>query len=443
MKKFLALLLTLATVFSLAACGAAPAAEPAAKGDEPAPAAEPAKDEIINIRVFCRLSDENGQQEWAEVDRKMAEFYPNVKIEYVEMPADGGAMLKTMAATGDLCDIFELKAGNTVIESLVESGAIIDMAPALEKTGILDHVYPAEKGRVWYKDGGVYTLPLDGSDTGVLFANKDVFAQYGVEIPKTLDELVEAAKVFTANGMVTIPLFSKETWIGSAFYNGIVSRWIPEGLTGLQEGTTSIRDEAYLKAAQYMQKLAEAGAFGSSPTSMAYENCTELWYNDQSAMFWNGAWECDATERKLGDKVIMIQFPSSSEDRIEEEAKHAIGGKGSCQGLCVAADSPYYDLCTELAAKFIEWIVTYDYVYRQKASFTFDYAEGLTREVPGSRILDELAAIKPTWTSVNDLSGSGDNAELQTVIGENMQAVIAGVMTAEEFIEAVAAVTGE
>ena len=41
------------------------------------------------------------------------------------------------------------------------------------------------------------------------------------------------------------------------------------------------------------------------------------------------------------------------------------------------------------------------------------------------------------------MAGSGTNTELYTVLGEGTQSLLAGVMTAEDFIESIALVTGD
>ena len=55
----------------------------------------------------------------------------------------------------------------------------------------------------------------------------------------------------------------------------------------------------------------------------------------------------------------------------------------------------------------------------------------------------KLGEARQLSTSVTTMAGMGPNMELYTVLGEGTQSLLAGVMTAEEFIESVAAVTGD
>ena len=57
-------------------------------------------------------------------------------------------------------------------------------------------------------------------------------------------------------------------------------------------------------------------------------------------------------------------------------------------------------------------------------------------------MLGKLAEWMPSIASTTELWPT-KNAELGTVVGEGVQSMLAGVMTAEEFIESVALVLGE
>ncbi len=426
MKRILPLLLALVMIVTLFPAGIAYADDA----------------EEINLRLLVRYSDDDGIPRINYSLEKLKEEFPNVNLEIVPLAADGGLQLRTMAATGDMCDIFEL-SGDDTIATLAKLGAIKDMTEDIKACGYYDEVFPGEYPKMVFTDGNIYTLPFTGSEIGMLFANTEKFEEFGLEIPRTIPELIECAKVFSAGGLVTIPIFAKEQWICNALYNALVSRYDPRGLDALQEGTASVRDEAFVKAAQDLEALAAAGAFGSSPTNMAYENCTELWYNDKSAMFLNGEWEADSTYNNMGDKAIWVPFPAASEETYDASLTAAFGGRGAAGGLSVCAWSEHYDLCVKIAARMAELWVEHDYIYRGKACFALDITSDMVQEATPCHFMTELSEYRPTITSTNILSGNGANQELYTTCGEGTQSLVAGVMTADEFIESIALVTGD
>ena len=438
MKKIIALLLALTMLLALCACGQAPAAESKTpeNTDTPADTGTPAADEPVTLRLYTRYSDDDSTKRIDYAIEKLKEEYPNVTIEIEAMPADDGVALKAMAATGDMPDIFSL-SGSDLIAALAEYGSIQDMTPYLEANGFLDKVIETEKVKVYFTDGNAYCIPFNGTEMANFFANTEIFQQYNLEIPQTLDELIECAKVFSANGMCTIPVFASEGWITNAFFNAILTRFDSRGLDALYSGEASINDEAYLKAATVLYDLQQAGAFPAGVANMAYENCTELWYNGQSAMFFNGEWEADATYAALGDKAQLMAYPAASEDTIEASKTSVVGGTGSCTGLSVFAGSKNYELAIDIACRLSELMVQHDYIYRGKACFALDVTEGLTREVEPCSLIQQIGELRPTLTHTTQLF-STVAPEISAAVAESAQAIMAGTMTPEEFIENVA-----
>ena len=395
MKKIIALSLVLTMILALCACGQAPAAEsktPENTGT-PADAGTPAADEPVTLRLYTRYSDDDSTKRIDYAVEKLKEEYPNVTIEIEAMPADDGVALKAMAATGDMPDIFSL-TGNDLITALAQYGSIQDMTPYLEANGFLDKVIETEKVKMYFTDGNAYCIPFNGTEMANFFANTEIFQQYNLEIPQTLDELIECAKVFSANGMCTIPVFASEGWITNAFFNAILTRFDSRGLDALYSGEASINDEAYLKAEPVLYDLQQSGAFPAGVANMAYENCTELWYNGQAAMFFNGEWEADATYAALGDKAQLMAYPAASEDTIEASKTSVVGGTGSCPGRSVVAGSKNYELAIDIACRLSELMVQHDYIYRGKACFALDVTEGLTREVEPCSLGQQIRPIR-------------------------------------------------
>lgn len=447
MKKTLSLILALIMLFSLAGCGgsSAPAetqAAPAAEAEAPAEAVaeEPAAaDEPVTLRFYIRYSDDDYIPRVDYAVEHLKDDFPNVTIEIEAMPSDDGQSLMSMAAVGDMPDIFAI-SGDNVIQTLATYGAIEDLTPYIKANGFYDKIIPSELSKVYFTDGNGYALPFTGTEMANFFANKDVFAEYNLEIPQTIDELIECAKVFSANGIATLPVFASENWITNAFFGAIVTRYDPRGLDALYSGEASIHDDAYLQAATDLYELQQAGAFPSGVTNMAYEQCTELWYNNKSAMFFNGEWEADATYAALGDSAVLIPYPAASEDTIEASKTAVVGGKGACAGLAVSTTSPHYELAIDVACRICELLVEHDYIYRGKSCFALDTTADLVREVEPCPLVEEIGALRSTLTSTTVLFSSA-NPDVSTAVAEGAQAIMAGIMTPEEFIDSVAFAT--
>ena len=439
MKKFLAIILALSMVFALCACGSkteAPAPAPAQDAEAPAEDAGPTP---VTLRVYVRYSDDDTIKPYDYAAACLAEDMPWVTLELEPMPADDGVKLKSMVATGDLPDIFAL-SGSDLLNSMIQAGAVVDLTDNIKANGYLEKVLPAAESKLYHESGAVYTLPYTGTEVALLFVNPAIFEQYNVEYPTTIDEWVAAAETFKAAGLTTVPIFAKEAWIASAFYDALVTRYIPEGTTALHYGTASIRDEGYLKAAQDLVRLSDAGAFPAGVTTLNYEQAAALWYEGGSAMFFSGQWEIDSTQNAMGESIDWIPIPAATEEAFEASQYAFVGGKGSPAGLGVSAWSKNFDVAVDVACYLAEKYAEYNYT--QRGSSTIAVRVDKPMEVTPPVMLGKLAEWMPKITSTTELWPT-KNAELGTVIGEGVQSMLAGAMTAEEFIESVALVLGE
>ena len=443
MKKLLALLLVLAMTFGLAACGqesAQPSAAPSQSSDPAAEQTGDAEHEPVTLRIYVRYSDDDTILPYDYAVECLKEDMPWVTLELEAMPADDSVKLKSMVATGDLPDIFSLQ-GSDLIDSMIQAGAVADLTEDIEANGFFDKVQPAAYSKLYHTDGKIYTLPYTSTEVVLLFVNKTIFEENNVAIPTTIDEWVAAAETLSANGVTVLPIFGKEQWNCNALYDALVTRYIPEGLTGLQEGTTSIRDEGYLKAAQDLKRLADAGAFPAGVTTLNYEQATNMWYNNEAAMFLNGQWEITTTDQYLGESADWIPIPAASEEEIETSQYAFTGGTGTAAGLGVSAWSENYDVAIEVACYLAEKYAEYNFTQRGAATVAVQCDKPVEVEPPA--MMSKLGEWMPKITSTTVLAGSGGNMELYTVLGEGTQSLLAGVMTPEEFIESIAFVLGE
>lgn len=443
MKKLLALLLVLAMTFGLAACGqesAQPSAAPSQSSDPAAEQTGDAEHEPVTLRIYVRYSDDDTILPYDYAVECLKEDMPWVTLELEAMPADDSVKLKSMVATGDLPDIFSLQ-GSDLIDSMIQAGAVADLTEDIEANGFFDKVLPAAYSKLYHTDGKIYTLPYTSTEVALLFVNKTIFEENNVAIPTTIDEWVAAAETLSANGVTVLPIFGKEQWICNTFYDALVTRYIPEGLTGLQEGTTSIRDEGYLKAAQDLKRLADAGAFPAGVTTLNYEQATNMWYNNEAAMFFNGQWEITTSDACLGESADWIPIPAASEEEIETSQYAFTGGTGTAAGLGVSAWSENYDVAIEVACYLAEKYAEFNYTQRGAATVAVQCDKPVEVEPPA--MMSKLGEWMPKITSTTVLAGSGGNMELYTVLGEGTQSLLAGVMTPEEFIESIAFVLGE
>ena len=209
MKKILALLLALAMVMSLAACGSS---EPAAPED---PEADAPVAEAVTIKVAA-IETAYGSQVWADV---AAAFEAETGIK-VELTTDKNLedVLSGPMQNGEFPDVVHLATGRPagLTEQLIKANALHDLTNMLATTIPGESATPADKIAggftdnnivAPYGDGVTYMAPMFYSPCG-LFYNAKLFEEKGWTVPTTWDEMWDLGETAKAEG---IALFTYPT----------------------------------------------------------------------------------------------------------------------------------------------------------------------------------------------------------------------------------------
>ncbi|WP_217141578.1 extracellular solute-binding protein [Streptomyces sp. AC627_RSS907] len=166
--------------------------------------------------------------------------------------------------------------------------------------------------------GEVYGVPANGLAPVVLYYNKKVLKDAGVQPPKTYDELLSAVKKLKGSGVTPISLAANSKWPTLMHLEYLLDR---EGGHQVFEKIASgdaagWKDPAVTKANTRLQELAEAGAFGDNASSVTYDQgaSTALLYTGKAGMELMGTWEYANLVKAAPDFVKKdlgyVAFPS-------------------------------------------------------------------------------------------------------------------------------------
>lgn len=132
---------------------------------------------------------------WGEFIAAYQAKYPNVTIQH-STAGNSGTLMTTMVtqfAAGNPPDIIQQATGN--FYQLADAGYLMPLDTLLAGTNVPSSWGPLQKQFVWKgKTLGVMTL----SSALTLFYNKELLAGAGLQVPKTADALIAAAKTIHA-----------------------------------------------------------------------------------------------------------------------------------------------------------------------------------------------------------------------------------------------------
>lgn len=385
--------------------------------------------EKVTLSIYTQYADDDTKVPYDYAVEQLKEAYPNVELNLIVQAQDDGQTLKTLAATGQLPDIYQ--ASTDIINTFRESNQIMVLNDVAKSTGFLDKLYEANKDLAYAEDGNIYAFPFSGQEYVLWYYNKALFEENGLEVPKTYDELKNCIEVFKSKGITPLALFGQEGWNTAAAYDVVATRYTEGGIKALDEGTASITDEAYLTAAKTLEELVAAGLFQDSATTTNYDQASEMFLSGNAAMFINGQWYIEDATAALGENVDWMFYPAADEASYEA-GKSVFSGGGSSSGFAVNPDSENAELAAEVAEFITEKYCEAKVMYRHNPLVALDTGKEPDSEYPA--MMKKLSDTLPTITATTKFTWGLTNSTFNDGIQSESQGLVSGQFTADEFI---------
>ena len=185
-----------ASAFALAAC---PAAAPAPGGDAGAAGEAPAQ-ETLELRV-THSWDSSFWPRQVEFDEKFSDEHPDINVTPENIIwAEYVPKLTTLAAANELPDCMYCQFAWA--QRFIMDGAVPSLEPYLETdTEFWDDDDFNPESLISYRwDNQLHFIPYDEGPTGLMFYNKDIFDEAGVDYPTadwTFEDMLEIAVKLT------------------------------------------------------------------------------------------------------------------------------------------------------------------------------------------------------------------------------------------------------
>jgi xylobiose transport system substrate-binding protein len=236
----------------------------------------------------------------------------DVKVVLDKIPgAEYQQKLQTIISTPNAPDAF-FNWGGGSIQDFVDAGLLMPLDDFIkEDPGLKDNFLPSvfETAVI---DDEAYGIPMRGTQPVMLFNNKSVLADAGIEAPTTWDELLDAVDVLTAKGITPIALGGGDQWPTQMWFQYIYDRVAgPELFADALAGDTDVWESAdSKKALSMLRELIDAGAFGTNFDSVKFTDggSPALLRSGKAAFELMGSWnyatqqdaDLDFAENNLG-----------------------------------------------------------------------------------------------------------------------------------------------
>ncbi|URN94686.1 MAG: extracellular solute-binding protein [Candidatus Pristimantibacillus lignocellulolyticus] len=306
------------------------------------------KQETIKLKFYAQYSGAEIAVYDAARDA-LKEVMPEVEIEFEVAGQDDEQKIKTYAAAGNLPDIFF--ASSALIQTFKNSDNLLVLDDIVAELDIESKLNESSKAMLWNEDGKSYTIPNVGQWAGLMYYNKDLFAEHNVKVPENFDEYLTAVETFSAAGITPLALFAKEKWPGLLLLDMATTGHEPGGLRKIDKGEGTFSDAAYVQAAKKIETLVAAGLLSKNAFNTTADDAKAQFTSGKAAMYVNGAWSMGSVAEVMGDSVGILYTPFSDAGQ-EEAVKWNVSGGGFNQGFSVAKNTKHPEVASKYAALF-------------------------------------------------------------------------------------------
>jgi multiple sugar transport system substrate-binding protein len=308
--KILSLLLILALLFT--ACGGAKSAGGnSGTGEEQETGEVTKKSEGITELSFMGWGNEQERELYSKMLKKFEEKNPEYKVNYIYVPKDYDTKLKTMITGNTVPDVFYV--GETRVPDYAKTGKLEQLDPFIESyPDLVENFVPGLLDYGKY-EGKQYTIPKDW-EPYMMYINKDLFKQAGIEIPTsdwTMDEFMDIARKLTVveDNKVKQYGIGLETWWGhwSVFAGN-------EGGVWFKDGKANFSDPNVVKGLQRMYDLFQTYKAAPSPSALQQSGMgqSQMFETGKVAMFPSGRWMVPTFRQSVSFDWTAVEMPKGS-----------------------------------------------------------------------------------------------------------------------------------
>ncbi|MFJ2647641.1 ABC transporter substrate-binding protein [Streptomyces sp. NPDC087420] len=357
--------------------------------------------------------------------------------------ADYQQKLQTVINTPQAPDVF-FNWGGGSIQPFVKAGLLLPLDDMIKKDPGLKSNFLPSVFNTAVVDGKAYGVPMRGTQPVLLFSNRAVLADAGVQPPATWAELLTAVGRLKEKGVTPIALGGGDQWPTLMWFEYLYDRVAGPGLfeKALAGDKDAWDSPDSRKALSMLKELIDAKAFGT---------------NYDSVKFTDGGSAALLAAGKAGFELMGSWEYSTQQDASPDFAKKDLGygafptvegGKGDAAGI-VGNTNNFYSVTkktkhADAIAKFLKLMYSEAFVTSQLSIGNLPTTTNTEKHLAGAANPDYLKYQLDLVSKAPSFQLSWDQAyapENITPIHQAVQQFFNGSLDADGFIKAMQALT--
>jgi raffinose/stachyose/melibiose transport system substrate-binding protein len=235
---------------------------------------------------------------WAEAIKEFQASHPDVTVKFEEK---GFEQIRQTAAqvlnSNDAPDIMEYNKGNSTTGLLSKQGLLTDISDEATKRGWDKLLSENLQTTAKYDDRGVmggdkwFGIP-NYAEYVMVYYNKNLFSQHGVQVPTTFDEFVAAMDKFAKAGITPLSVGGAEYPAQQILYQLALAKADREWVDAFQRytGDVDFHDEAWTFAANTFAEWVSKGYISKNAAGIKAEDMGVAFEKGDHPMMVSGSW---------------------------------------------------------------------------------------------------------------------------------------------------------
>lgn len=306
------------------------------------------------LKVMTKFGAQRLQPYFVDIAKAYEAAHPGVKIELIQEDDDSvKGKTKTLVASNAIPDVFFSWTG-TWGGNFVRGNRAVDLTPVVgADTPWGKTLAPAAVSAFAYggKDFGI-PLYLDAKFMGY---NKTIFAKVGVEVPKSLEELLTTCDKLKAAGFDPIAIGNKEPWVAVHYLGQLLAYNVPQAVLekDFDPATAEYADPGYVASLNQFQQIAEHCTVGADMNGISYQTALQELSDGKAAMYYQEIIEFDnsanATTKLKPEEFGFFRLPAPADAKGDANAL-----EGAPEGYMISSASTN----VPLALDFMKFVTT-------------------------------------------------------------------------------------
>lgn len=265
----------------------------------PQPAVEVAAQDGERVLRLWHYESPNGAMgiAWQAAIEEFEATHPGVTVEFEARGFEEIRQTAPMILNSDEApDIMEYNKGNATAGFLAQQGLLTDMTDVAMERGWDQILSPGLQTTSRYQDGimgdGAWYGVTNYGEFVMAYYNKDMFEEYGVEVPTTLEEFEAVMDVFVEAGITPLALGASEYPAQHIFYELVLSQADREWVDAFQlyQGEVDFHGPEFTFGAERMAEWVEKGYIDENVTGIPAEDMGVAFTNGENPIMMSGSW---------------------------------------------------------------------------------------------------------------------------------------------------------